>query len=316
MSDKNNPKVSIICTVYNEEKFLGKMINSLVNQDYPNIEIIIVDDGSTDKTYKLLSNFKSRHSNLKIIKNKNNIGKVQSQNRAYELTNGDYIAIIGGDDYMSHDRISNQMKFLKYQQLDACFTNLFLIDENGNLLRNNQMFYNNTPFINSDKTSLIQGHSFPGNSIFFNRAMANMIYPIPKNLPYEDRWFSFVILLNGKMGYLSKPLTYYRQHNNNSWGILNKKELKTFILRSKNLVIREFNYLIEIKKYLVKTGNWDKNCEKCYRANIILHSENIELNFCKKFFILVQNFNLYFKTKKILMFMFPNLFFILKFYLR
>ena len=94
------------------------------------------------------------------------------------------------------------------------------------------MFYNNTPFISSDKTSLIQGHSFPGNSIFFNRAMANMIYPIPKNLPYEDRWFSFVILLNGKMGYLSKPLTFYRQHKNNSWGILNKKELKTFILNN------------------------------------------------------------------------------------
>ncbi|MDZ7835005.1 MAG: glycosyltransferase family 2 protein [Alkalibacterium sp.] len=102
--------VSIVTVYYNRENQVKESIESLLNQTYQNIEIIAVDDGSTDNTYKLLSSYKD--SRLKVIRHTNS-GFVKSIRKAIEHSNGDIIAVHGSGDISFLNRIEKQVSVLK-----------------------------------------------------------------------------------------------------------------------------------------------------------------------------------------------------------
>ncbi|MDC3231265.1 glycosyltransferase, partial [Acidimicrobiia bacterium] len=116
MSDK---KVSVIMSAYNAEKSIEKTISSLLMQTYKNLEIIIADDGSTDRTYELLENFSQNNKNISLIKNSENLGLTKSLNILLGLAKGYYIARQDADDYSNANRISNQVRFITKHKLDA-----------------------------------------------------------------------------------------------------------------------------------------------------------------------------------------------------
>ena len=97
--DKKN-KISVIVSAYNTESYIEKCINSLINQSYSNMEIIIVNDCSTDKTREKLVQYENIQ-NIKIIDNEKNMGLSYSRNIALENSSGDYIGYIDSDDYIS-----------------------------------------------------------------------------------------------------------------------------------------------------------------------------------------------------------------------
>src|SRR5215468_9284257 len=98
MNVAGRPLVSIALCTYNGEKFLQKQLDSLLEQTYPNIEIIAVDDASTDNTWRILMNSAKRYSNkLKLYKNEKNLGYSLNFERAIKLCRGDFIALSDQD---------------------------------------------------------------------------------------------------------------------------------------------------------------------------------------------------------------------------
>lgn len=129
MKNIKKPLVSIILSIYNDEKFIKKSINSILNQTYKNIEIIIINDGSTDKTQKILKVFEKNYKNIYLINNKKNIGLTKSLNIGIKKSKGKYIARQDCDDISYAKRISKQVAFLeKNKEIVLCGTQRIIVD--------------------------------------------------------------------------------------------------------------------------------------------------------------------------------------------
>jgi glycosyltransferase involved in cell wall biosynthesis len=102
-----NDLVSILIPAYNAEKYIGQTIKSALDQTWPQKEIIIVDDGSTDSTFEIAKRFQSR--NVKVI-TQNNTGACGARNMAFRLSQGNYIQWLDADDILAPEKISNQLK--------------------------------------------------------------------------------------------------------------------------------------------------------------------------------------------------------------
>ena len=130
--------ISILMSTYNREKLLPRAIDSVLNQTYKNFELIICDDCSSDNSYKLLENYKNKHSNIKIIKNDNNMGLTKSLNKLLEHVSGSFIARLDSDDYYHPEKLEKQIKFLKINKdIDFVGTMGQTIDYDGKFITNN-----------------------------------------------------------------------------------------------------------------------------------------------------------------------------------
>src|ERR1700744_3577317 len=92
------PLISVALCTYNGEKYIKEQLDSIINQTYTCIEVIIVDDGSTDSTYDIISDYALRDNRIKCFKNETNLGFNKNFEKAVSLTSGEYIAISDQDD--------------------------------------------------------------------------------------------------------------------------------------------------------------------------------------------------------------------------
>jgi glycosyltransferase involved in cell wall biosynthesis len=131
-----SPLVSIICVCYNHEKFLEEALLSVVNQDYPNKEIYIVDDCSNDNSVALIQEFIKKYPEIKFIKNEINIGNCKSFNSGFEKSKGEYIIDFSTDDIMLPGKIRKQVeKFSSLpEKYGVIYSDAEIIDEKGNFL--------------------------------------------------------------------------------------------------------------------------------------------------------------------------------------
>ena len=101
-------KVSILMPIFNEEAFLKESIESVLEQSYKNVELIIIDDFSTDKSYSLAEQYSLKNSRIRLIRNLKK-GKVSAFNLGFEKSSGDFICFFAGDDIMHKDSIINRL---------------------------------------------------------------------------------------------------------------------------------------------------------------------------------------------------------------
>ena len=118
------PTVSVAIVTYNQKTYLREAINSVIAQDYPNFEIVVADDGSTDGTAELLRQFDRDHPGLfRLVLAEKNAGITANCNRALDACTGEYISWLGGDDMMLPGRISKQVAILEADPtLSACIS--------------------------------------------------------------------------------------------------------------------------------------------------------------------------------------------------
>lgn len=130
----NQPLVTIIIPCYNSSAFVSKAVDSILNQTYNNLEIILIDDASTDDTLKILKSFKDPR--IKLLEFLENTKKIGAVNEALKIAKGDFIAFQDSDDYSEPRRIEFQVgQFLADNTLGICFTNYrFIGDKNYNAL--------------------------------------------------------------------------------------------------------------------------------------------------------------------------------------
>jgi len=104
--------VSVVMPVYNPGKFLGPAIESILNQTYRNLELICVDDGSTDGSFEVLKKYEKRDKRVRVYKNRKNMGIGYTANKLSKLTKGDFVARMDADDIAFPERIEKQVEFL------------------------------------------------------------------------------------------------------------------------------------------------------------------------------------------------------------
>lgn len=110
---KKQPLVSVVMPAYNSEKYIAEAIESILNQTYKNFEFIIVNDGSTDNTLKIIKKYAKKDKRIKVINNKENLKICKSLNRGITSSKGKYIARVDSDDISLPERFEEQVDFLE-----------------------------------------------------------------------------------------------------------------------------------------------------------------------------------------------------------
>ena len=145
-------KVSLGIPVYNESRFLKKTIDSLLNQTYSNIEIIAIDNASTDNSFRILKEYSNKDPRLKIFKNDKNIGLSNNFNLLVSKSSGEYFGWIGAHDIYNKDYIEKMVsKIIKNNNSSVVFSNVSKIDSDNKIIINKKetgfQLLNNNKFI-------------------------------------------------------------------------------------------------------------------------------------------------------------------------
>ena len=111
-------KISVIIPVYNVEKYLARCLNSIIKNTYKNIEIILVNDGSKDKSQEIIDKYKNKYGNIIKAKEQENKGPAEARNVGIEMASGEYLMFIDSDDFIKEDYIENYVKTLKEADYD------------------------------------------------------------------------------------------------------------------------------------------------------------------------------------------------------
>ena len=211
---KSSPLVSIAMATYNGEKFITEQLESLVNQTYKNIEIVIVDDCSTDNTVRIIKDFQKKYGSITLIEKDSNSGITKTFEHAIRNCKGEYIALSDQDDVWLSNKIEILLDELGSE--DAIYSNSLLVDKNGIFLNtdfkslmNLQSYYSGAPFL--------LANCVPGHTILMKTEFAKTVFPFPDHLMF-DRWISFCAASNNGIKYVDKPLVKYRQHDDNVIG--------------------------------------------------------------------------------------------------
>ena len=129
-----NNKVSVITASYNCAKFIEESIKSVLNQTYDNLELIIVDDCSTDNTEEIVNEYIKKDSRIKFYRLNNNSGAAVARNKGLDEATGRFIAFLDSDDIWDKQKLEKQINFMQTNNYGFSFTSYRLIDENGGLL--------------------------------------------------------------------------------------------------------------------------------------------------------------------------------------
>lgn len=141
---QNFPLVSVICISYNHQDYVVEALNSVVNQSYPNIELIITDDCSSDKSQQIIKNWLNDYPNVLFIPNKVNLGNTKTFNNAAKKATGDYFVDLAADDILLENCIQRQIETFinsKFENTGLVYANIELFDENNNFI---SIYYDET----------------------------------------------------------------------------------------------------------------------------------------------------------------------------
>ena len=131
----NYPLISVLIPTYNVSDWIEDAIMSILNQTYSNIEIVIIDDCSTDDTFEKLLSLSKKDDRITLLRNDVNLKITKTLNRGLDYVKGDYIARFDGDDIATNDRIEKQFSYMIEKDLDLVGCQMIAIDQNGNVLR-------------------------------------------------------------------------------------------------------------------------------------------------------------------------------------
>lgn len=211
--DLKIPKVSVVIPVYNGEKFLSEAIESVINQTYSNWEIIVVNDGSTDGSIDILSNYNRKLSWKFYVINQKNYGPSIARNRAITKAKGEYIAFLDSDDTWLPEKLKKQVEFLELNRnIVLVYSDCYIIDSNGSMEENNY-FYRTKPFKGKTLHNLLNNNFIPTSTVILRRRILNDIglFNIKFRISQDyDLWLR--IAEKYTIDFLDEPLAKYRFH--------------------------------------------------------------------------------------------------------
>ena len=160
----SNDLISVIMSSFNSEKTIEESIQSILNQDYKNIEFLIVDDGSTDNTLRIMKKLRDKDKRIEIIENTRNIGLTKSLNQLLKISNGRYIARQDSDDLSFPYRLTRQINFLKKTNYDIVTSRAVIKNKEVKIPKYSHLFPNK--IVMKYKNPFIHGTLFLDKNIF------------------------------------------------------------------------------------------------------------------------------------------------------
>jgi glycosyltransferase involved in cell wall biosynthesis len=225
MKEKTFPSVSVAIITYNQREFLRECIDSVLNQDYPNFEIVVADDASTDGTQEMLKEYDIKNPGKFVLcLGRNNRGITANSNAAHFACTGKYIAWMGGDDLMLPGKLSQQVAFMeKSPEYVMCYHDLEVFESRSQ--KTLRLFSETArPRTGSLKELLRYGTFMGACSVMIRRSNAPKRGFDPR-VPIASDWLYYVRAAQsgGKIGYLPSVLGKYRRHSDN---VTNKSDFQ------------------------------------------------------------------------------------------
>lgn len=244
-------KISVIVPVYNVEKYIDKCLNSLKNQTLKDIEFIIVNDGSTDNSQKIIDKYVKIDNRFKSIKQKNG-GQGSARNIGIEIARGEYIAFVDSDDYISEKMFEQMYLSAKTNNSDVVICGDYCVNVNGKVLRKELLNLNGKVLNKNQMVDVLFDKMAVWNKIYKKTFFNILNVKFREKKWYEDFDFSMKILLStDKIYVLNECLYYYLQREGST---MNNNNIK------KNLEI--FEAFDEILSFMKKKSLYDDNiCE-------------------------------------------------------
>jgi len=257
-------KVSIITAMYNGEKFIKQMINSVLLQTYDNWELIIINDGSTDCSMNIVKKFKDKR--IKII-TQNNLGQCCATNKGLDYAKGDYIMFLDCDDFINEHKIKSQVEALtgKEDNIAVCKW-AFFYNHNTQIKFKNEPIY----FTGNVKDWLCKLWSnetmMPNSGYLIPRKVlekAGKYYDENLKLNIDFEYFTRIALNAEKIIYVEKSIAYYRKNIINAKTYDPSIELQLSALKSRKNAFQ-----------LIKTKYWDEEVKNaiCMSLTILAYS--------------------------------------------
>ncbi|SHH30705.1 glycosyltransferase [Thermosipho atlanticus] len=179
------PFVSVIIPTWNEEEVIENTIRTVENSSYKNIEIIVIDDNSTDNTFNIAKNLENEFSNLKVLLKKGRKGKPQSINEAMEIAKGDIILLIDADARIPKNYISSHIFCFSNEKVHMIFTNFEAYNFKFKPVHIIQEIYFN--FVKAIfYSNIFVKMIFMGNGVFFRRDLLEKILPVDPETLVDD----------------------------------------------------------------------------------------------------------------------------------
>jgi glycosyltransferase involved in cell wall biosynthesis len=215
-----NPLVSIALCTYNGAAYLAQQLDTLVAQTYPNIEIVVVDDNSTDDTYNILSDYAAKYPQFNIQQNPKNLGFVKNFERAATLCEGELIALCDQDDLWHPEKIALQVEHIKDSVLIYHDSEFIYQDGSsmGRKLSDVMNFYRG-----GDPLTFLFLNCVSGHAILMKRELLDNAFPLQATY-FHDWWLAYVATNIGTIDFIPQCLVQYRQHPKNDTNVLRLKD--------------------------------------------------------------------------------------------
>ncbi len=231
----------MLCT-YNGERFLKAQINSLLQQTWTNLEIIVSDDCSTDATKAILRSYESDHR-FSITYQPQNLGAISNFEFATAQAKGEYLAFCDQDDIWLPEKIEKLYDTIGNKML--VYSDSILVDEEGQSLQKNLSQLRRMGDVH-DTRGFIFSNVVWGHAMLVNRKLLPDVLPIPSGIPH-DIWFAAKATSLTGISYVNEPLTLYRQHSQTVTTTLAQKAgTRALVKRYKDF--EEKRYWIEVLK--------------------------------------------------------------------
>lgn len=248
----NDSLISIIIPVYNTEDYLEESLNSVINQTYKNIEIICIDDASTDNSLKILNDYAKKDKRITVLSNENNLGPSYSRNKGLNVANGEFILFHDSDDVVDLDAYEKLMGFYKrYPNHDFVIFNMIRFNDYGqkysSILHSKSMTDEIFSEINILQNPKLIYDTVTTNKIIRRQFLEEINIKFIENIVYEDIAFSMKMLTESNCFGVYPDVKYHWRVRSN-----NNKSITQTVYSTKNLKDR-----IHVTKFVLKLFNSD-----------------------------------------------------------
>ena len=241
--------ISFIIMAYNVEEYIEEAIVELQKEKTVPWELVIVEDFSDDNTFEVSKNIADLDDRITLVKNISK-GKVAGTNYGYSLTKGDIIKCIDSDDVLKQDFFKEYNTMKNY---DAHCHDMLIV---SHTLEPMGVYNVNPAILDSTYEDVVKNLiSIPKAKWSFKRTIADKIFPMPENLPFEDVWISLHVKKYAESIYhIKKPIYLYRQHENQVFGGILNYAPDRVVFRA-NRLIKLIDIIENEQKYLISGIN-------------------------------------------------------------